>query len=102
MRKLPAGRLVLNVRQDGPQRKRWHEERQKGIGASEIAAVIAGGALHPYLTPLDVWLSKVGPVGTETFPSEAAEWGATLEAGVARKVFTRHRHEIGWVAPAPG
>ena len=34
-----------------------HSERAKGIGASELAAILG---LDPYRTPLDVWMEKTG------------------------------------------
>ena len=38
-------------------RSEWLKERQKGIGSSEIAAILG---LNPYQSPLDVYNSKIG------------------------------------------
>jgi len=68
------------------------ERRRKGIGGSDIAAILG---IHPYKGPLDVYAEKLGiedPNAKEAkdkevhgFPSEAAYWGTMLEAAVARR-----------------
>ncbi len=55
---------------DEPQvlsREQWLAERRRGIGSSDIAALIGA---DPYRGPLDVWLDKTGrsPEGIETRP----------------------------------
>ena len=37
--------------------KEWHDRRSKGIGGSEIAAVLG---ISPYRTPYNLWLEKTG------------------------------------------
>ena len=37
----------------------WHAERSKGIGGSDMAAVMG---LNPWKTPYEVWLGKTGRV----------------------------------------
>ena len=61
-------------------REQWLEERRKGIGGSDAAA-IAG--LSPWKSPVAVWLEKTGQVEPEE-PGEAAYWGTVLEDVVAR------------------
>lgn len=39
------------------EREKWLAERRKGIGSSDIAAIIGA---NPYAGPLDVWLDKTG------------------------------------------
>jgi len=75
--------------------------RREGIGASEIAALIGDGTIHPYLTALDVWNSKMGVAAPQQV-GEAAEWGNLLEHIVARVAQRRHGDEIGKVHPSPG
>jgi putative phage-type endonuclease len=56
----------------------WHQERAKGIGGSEITAILG---LDPYKTPLDVFLDKTGQ--SEPFKgNEHTRAGKKLEAVV--------------------
>ena len=55
------------------------EFRRGHIGGSEIAAIVG---LHPFLSPIDVWLSKVEGFQREATPD--MERGIYLEDGVAR------------------
>jgi len=59
----------------------WLEAHGKGIGASEIAAVLGES---PWDSPRDLWLKKTGsaPPRRET---QAMEWGRRLEPVVAEK-----------------
>lgn len=60
-------------------REQWLAERRKGIGGSDIAAILG---LSPYRTPMDVYLEKRG----ETQPrgdDQAMYWGTVLEDVVA-------------------
>lgn len=60
-------------------RDQWLTARRKGIGGSDIAAILG---LSPYRTPMDVFLEKRGetqPKGNE----EAMYWGTVLEDVVA-------------------
>lgn len=52
---------------DEPTREEWLAERTKGIGSSDVAAIIGA---DPYRNALDVWLSKTGrdSAGIETRP----------------------------------
>lgn len=57
----------------------WHSIRAKGIGGSEITAVLG---LDPYMTPYQLWERKTGRV--EQSPSNAAtERGHYLEPSIA-------------------
>ncbi len=55
------------------------EFRRGHIGGSEIAAIVG---LHPFLSPIDVWLSKVEGYQREATPD--MERGIYLEDGVVR------------------
>lgn len=54
------------------------EERKKGIGASEAAAVLG---MNPYRTSLDVWMQKKGLL--ETTETPAMKLGIRLESVIA-------------------
>jgi putative phage-type endonuclease len=63
------------------ERSAWLEERRKGIGGSDVAAIMG---LSPWATPVTVWLDKTGrqPPQEET---EAMRLGTELEDFVARR-----------------
>lgn len=65
----------------------WLEERRKGIGATDIAA-IAG--VHPYKTPLQVYLEKVEATDEDLSAKPEVEWGLRLEEAIARKYADLH------------
>lgn len=80
-------------------RLQWLRERQKGIGGSDVPALILPPEKYRWERPVDIWRSKVEPV-TEDRQSLAAEVGTFCEPLVAR-LFTRetgiavhqdHRH----------
>lgn len=52
---------------DEPTREEWLAARRTHVGGSEVAALLGAG-LHPYLSPLKLWLQKTGraPESTET------------------------------------
>lgn len=54
--------------------------RRRGIGASEIAAVVG---LDPYKSRADVWAAKCLDVGHDS-QSEPAEWGNRLEPAIVQ------------------
>jgi putative phage-type endonuclease len=58
----------------------WHKERQKGIGSSDVAAILG---LSKWKTPSDVWLEKVSeePIIAEETPLMKA--GLILEDAIA-------------------
>lgn len=70
-------------------RDAWLAERRKGIGGSEIAALVG---CHPFLSPWDVWLSKVE--GYERPESPLMEQGRYLEPGVADWYAARQKVEL--------
>jgi putative phage-type endonuclease len=63
------------------QRAAWLEGRRRGIGGSDVAAVLS---LNPWKTPLDVWNDKLG-LSEDKGMSEPAYWGTVLEDTVARE-----------------
>ena len=81
-RNRPALRLVET--KDLP-REDWLAVRKKGIGGSDAAAAVG---LSPYVSPLELWLTKTGrdahlakPDPTDT--TEPIYWGTLLEPIVA-------------------
>lgn len=56
------------------------EARRKGIGGSDIAAILG---LSPWKTPLEVWQEKTGRA-TPKEESQAMHWGKVLEDVIAR------------------
>ncbi len=63
------------------------KERNKFIGASEIASVMG---LNPWCTPLKLWALKTGRIEPDD-ETEYAEWGTRLEAVVAKKFEEMHK-----------
>jgi putative phage-type endonuclease len=64
-------------------REEWLAARRRGIGGSDIAAILG---MDPYRSPLEVFLDKLGErpdVPRSVELSEAAAWGHRLEPVVA-------------------
>lgn len=66
----------------GMSREEWLKLRRNGIGGSDAAAV---AGLHPYKSPMAVWMEKTGQIELPETDSESAEWGLLLEDLVAKK-----------------
>jgi putative phage-type endonuclease len=65
----------------GPSRDDWLQDRKRGIGASDAAAVVG---LHPWVSPLALFYDKTGQLVVDEPPTEAMEWGLRLEPVVAQ------------------
>lgn len=65
-------------------RQQWLEDRRKGIGGSDAAAVLG---CSPWATPLDVYLDKIGEAGPQE-ETDAMRFGAILEP-VIREEYRR-------------
>ncbi len=63
-----------------PLTPQWHDARRKGIGASEIAAVLG---ISPWESPFSLFWRKVN--GWDFEPSAEMEWGIRLERVIAAK-----------------
>ena len=86
-------------------RQEWLAERRKGIGGSDVAAVLG---LNPYRTPLQLWEDKTGRADPQP-TSEAARFGTAFEQFVADEFERRtgmkvrkhedmiHAGEDGWM-----
>ena len=64
----------------------WREERRKGVGGSDAAAVLG---LNPWTSPLDVYNDKMGLVNKDLSDNEAVRWGKILEDSVAKEYARR-------------
>jgi putative phage-type endonuclease len=60
------------------ERAQWLENRRKVIGGTDIAAILG---LHPYKSPIDVYLDKLGLVPDTD--NDAMKWGRLLEPVIA-------------------
>lgn len=65
---------------DTADREVWLRDRKKGIGGSDVAAVLG---LSPWRTPLDVFNDKTAETVDEKPQSDAAHFGTILEDVVA-------------------
>lgn len=74
---------------DAP-RDQWLTERRKGIGSSDVAAILG---VTDNRTPLHVWYDKRGQLADED-PTEPMLWGTLLEDTVAREWARRNRSVI--------
>jgi len=93
-----------------PGSKRWHAARAKGIGASEIAAVLG---LHPWQSPFSLHHRKAGSFADEFADSPAIHWGHRHEALIAdewavlnpwatvKRCGTYARHDDPWMTANP-
>lgn len=73
----PTGRLILPATAD---RLVWLEARRRGIGSSDLAAILG---LSKYGNELTVYHDKRGTLPLETDDSEPAYWGRANEGNVA-------------------
>jgi putative phage-type endonuclease len=99
----PALKLVKT---DQMPRGEWLQVRQQGIGSSDAAAAVG---LHPYKSPLQLWLEKTGRVTSNTKKTEPSPstpglgllpddgplyWGTLLEPLVAAHYTKRTGHRV--------
>ena len=64
----------------------WLRERQKGIGGSDVGAILG---VNKWKTAFQVYLDKTEEIVQVDEPSEAAYWGTELEDMVAREFAKR-------------
>lgn len=69
----------------GESRSAWLEERRRGIGGSDVAAILG---MSKYKTPLQVYLEKIGEAD-ETPDNEAMLWGRVLEPVIRQQYAER-------------
>jgi putative phage-type endonuclease len=68
------------------EREKWLLERRKGIGGSDVGAIIG---ISQYSTPLDIYLDKTGQTPLESEENAAMYWGNQLEEIVAKEFAKR-------------
>lgn len=86
MIQVPGGTVL------GPfERSEWLEERKKGIGGSDIAAILG---LSSFTSELEVFYSKL-PDAEEREPSDIMEMGRDLESFILQKWFARSEVPVG-------
>lgn len=71
---------------DTADRETWLRDRKKGIGGSDVAAVLG---LSPWRTPLDVFNDKTAETVDDKPQSDAAHFGTILEDVVAEEFARR-------------
>ena len=79
------GKLFDLVRCDSDEA--WREERRKGIGGSDVAAIMG---LSAYRTPYQVWLDKVQGVHDDISGKPAVVWGNILEHIIGEYYASQH------------
>ena len=68
--------------------RQWLEARKKGVGGSDVAAVMG---ISKYSSPLEVWLVKTGREESPDLSwKQAVEWGTRLEPVVVEKFEELH------------
>lgn len=69
-------------------REEWLELRGRGIGGSDVSAIMG---LNEYKSPLQLWLEKTGRVEPKDLSdNEAVQWGVTLEPVIRDRFAARH------------
>ncbi|MFC8267761.1 YqaJ viral recombinase family protein [Streptomyces cinereoruber] len=84
----PTGRLILPADAD---RDIWLQARRKGLGSSDIAAILG---ISRYGNALSVYHDKTGGLPLESDDSEPALWGRIDEEGIAREWARRNRSTV--------
>lgn len=69
----------------------WLEDRQKGIGGSDVGAVLG---LNKYKSPYTLWAEKSGLLHTEEVDNESMRIGRDLEDYVARRFMEATGHTV--------
>ena len=89
----PALKLVKTNHLD---RDEWLKIRKRGIGSSDAGAAVG---LHPYKSPLELWMEKTGRDGglPKTDPNDETSpmyWGTLLESIVAAHYTRRTGNKV--------
>ena len=74
-----------------PTHEEWLEDRQKGIGGSDVGAVLG---LNKYKSPYSLWAEKSGLLHTEEVDNESMRIGRDLEDYVAKRFMEATGHEV--------
>lgn len=69
-------------------REEWLEIRGRGIGGSDVSALMG---LNEYKSPLTLWLEKTGRIDSKNLSdNESVQWGITLEPIIRKKFADKH------------
>ena len=71
--------------------KEWLEDRRKGIGGSDVGALLG---LNKYKSPYTLWAEKSGLLHTDEVDNESMRIGRDLEDYVARRFMEATGHEV--------
>lgn len=84
---VPYTRIKLDGTQDEINQQ-WLAERKKGLGGSDVAAVLG---LSPWKSAYDLWMEKTGRVEAPDISNKPnVEWGTILEGEIAKKFAREH------------
>lgn len=67
-------RILVNT--EGMSNEEWLKWRKKGLGGSDIAAILG---ISKWSSAIDIWLQKTSQKFDETIENEAMTWGKILE-----------------------
>ena len=67
-------RILVNT--EGMSNEEWLKWRKKGLGGSDIAAILG---ISKWSSAIDIWLQKTNQKFDETIENEAMTWGKILE-----------------------
>lgn len=95
-RKRRTGSALALVRTAHLSRQAWLQVRRSGIGSSDAAAAVG---LHPYKSPLALWLEKTGRDDLLPQPDphdlrSPVYWGTVLESLVAQQYSHQTGHTV--------
>ena len=74
-------RILVNT--EGMSNEEWLNWRKKGLGGSDIAAILG---ISKWSSAIDIWLQKTNQKFDETIENEAMTWGKILEASIYRQI----------------
>lgn len=74
-------------------RAQWLEERRRGIGSSDVAAILGVAPASWGASPHSVWLDKLGWAAEREAAPEMA-WGSDVEPAILRYVARAHELDI--------
>ncbi|WP_367365881.1 YqaJ viral recombinase family protein [Pediococcus parvulus] len=75
----------------GMEKKEWLLHRRKGIGGSDVAAILG---LSPWVSPYQVWADKTGRVPIDLKSNEFEHWGTIMEPILANEFEAQTRKKV--------
>lgn len=74
-----------------PSHEEWLEDRRKGIGGSDVGALLG---LNKYKSPYTLWAEKIGLLHADEVDNESMRIGRDLEDYVARRFMEATGHTV--------